>query len=848
MATSQGGGVRKALLANGGEMSTTKSSQGGLTRRSFLKSTGVAAGAVAAIGASGSGLAALAAEDAETLAAEERHVLVSGCRGNCGSRCPQTVTVREGKVVGVKAAEKYMPGDEHRRRLCVKGYSQPQRMYDPDRIKYPMKRTTWSLEEPNGDLRGNDEWERVSWDEAIEQIAAGIGASLASYGGTSVGVWSSYGSYGMLNGAMGGYMSAAYGRFITAIGGVVLGAGADTAQQHVQTTLLGIGGNDFADAANAKTIVAWGGNPAEAYVHAWHYICDAREAGARLITVDPQFTASAMHSDVYVPVRPGTDGAMILACCNYIIDNNLMDTDFMKSSTVSPLLIKESGKYVRMSDLGTPAQEGPLDSYGQPTVIDPCVAWDASADEAVKAEECANPALEGTFEVAGEKVTTVFSFVKEKIAQYTVEMASKECDVPAEQIVELALAYAQGGPVYTMTFQGLGHHVNSHHNYKGLGLLHALTGNAGKPGASMCGAPAAGLMPFNAVPFMMGMPGASMCGMYLPKLVKEKAWGAVPVDLHVLWCCNGNVLSCESGRLELIEAVKTMDLVVCADVSMTDTARYADFVLPIGHAYETLDWDPVCSIPYTTLFSKAVEPAFECKSDLEIMSLVAAKLNMPIYTESSPEEILKKVIDGSEYNAMAGYTFEAIKANEMLPLYTFTDSAKIPPVGSTDELRVKYYIESPTPRNNFGQEVADYERYPYYEHAHEAYWENPLRDEYPLFGCSEHNKYHVHSQLAYTPAIRELEPEPTIKINASDAAERGIAQGDIVRVFNHRGYAVVKAVVTEGIKPGVVSIPHGWQREQFIEGHTQDLTSVVMNDFCSNSAFYDFLCQVEKYQ
>ena len=96
--------------------------------------------------------------------------------------------------------------------------------------------------------------------------------------------------------------------------------------------------------------------------------------------------------------------------------------------------------------------------------------------------------------------------------------------------------------------------------------------------------------------------------------------------------------------------------------------------------------------------------------------------------------------------------------------------------------------------------------------------------------------------------MRELEPEPLLKVNATDAAERGIQQGDYVRVYNDHGYAVLKARVTEGIKPGVVSIPHGFQASQFVEGHTQDLTNVYMNDFCSNSAFYDFLCEVEKYE
>jgi molybdopterin-containing oxidoreductase family molybdopterin binding subunit len=159
---------------------------------------------------------------------------------------------------------------------------------------------------------------------------------------------------------------------------------------------------------------------------------------------------------------------------------------------------------------------------------------------------------------------------------------------------------------------------------------------------------------------------------------------------------------------------------------------------------------------------------------------------------------------------------------------------------------LKYYIENPTPRNDFGQEIADFERHPYYTHANESYMENPLRKKYPLMGCSEHNKYHVHSQLAYTPVMRELEPEPMIKINASDAAERGISQGDVVKAYNDHGYVHIKALVTEGIKPGVISIPHGFQAEQFIEGHSQDLTNVYMNDFCSNSAFYDFLCEVEK--
>ena len=95
-------------------------------------------------------------------------------------------------------------------------------------------------------------------------------------------------------------MSMAYGRFITSVGATILGAGADYAQIYEQMLLLGQSGNSFDDAANAKCIVSWGGNPAEAYVHGWQFVCQARENGAKLITIDPQFTASAAHSDMYL--------------------------------------------------------------------------------------------------------------------------------------------------------------------------------------------------------------------------------------------------------------------------------------------------------------------------------------------------------------------------------------------------------------------------------------------------------------------------------------------------------------------------------------------------------------------
>lgn len=820
-----------------------------LSRRDFLKTSAVAAGATA-LAAEGTALMPDYAE-ADTDSSEQK--FRGMCRGNCGGRCPMQVTVREGKVVRTEPMpEEAWVGDMggERRRFCVKGFSQPQRVYDPDRLKYPLRRATWSADDPRPELRGQGEWERVSWDEAFEAIAGQISTGVGKYGGTSFAVWSSYGSYGLLNGCMAGYLSVAYGRFITLLGGTVLGAGADNAQLVEQSTLLGISGNDFVDVANAKTIVNWGGNPSEAYIHAWRWVCDARENGARMITIDPQFNAAAAHSDLYVPIIPGTDGALMLAMCNYIIDNNLVDVEYMRNNTISPFLLKADGTYLTMSDIGMSVEEGALDEV---------LVFDETDQKVKPLTQAQQPALEGAYAIAeldGYEAKTVYTTTQEYTSYMTVSMAAEICGIPEGTITELALAYANDGPVYTMTFQGIGHHVNSHHNYKNLAYLHALTGNAGKPGASICGAPSTGMAGFNVLAFFLGQVGVNLCGMNLPDIVNNGRVGSKELTIYTLWCCNGNVLSCEGGRQELIDAVKKIPFVVCADVNMTDTAEYADFVLPVPHSFEVMDIDVVCSVPYPSMLHKMIEPLYDCKTDLEIMRGIAAIMfpQMDIYsidmqTPTSDEEWIRYLIDVNTANVQQGMSADKLLTEAMVPLAGYGPDSYVHVYGTAQNSRLKYYVQSPAPRVQFGQEIEDNERYPYYEHAHEAYADNPdvKSGKYPLFGCSEHGKYHVHSQLAYTPVIRMLDPEPRIKINTDDAAARGIAQGDYVHAYNDHGECVCKALVTSGIKPGVISIPHGFQRPQFVRGHAQDLTSNYMDDFCSNSAFYDFVCQVERW-
>ena len=104
----------------------------------------------------------------------------------------------------------------------------------------------------------------------------------------------------------------------------------------------------------------------------------------------------------------------------------------------------------------------------------------------------------------------------------------------------------------------------------------------------------------------------------------------------------------------------------------------------------------------------------------------------------------------------------------------------------------------------------------------------------------------THSQWFDVPVLREVSGEPTVHMNPADAEAKGIANGDVVKVYNDRGYVVMKAEINSAVQPGAVTVPHGWEYGQFIEGHYQDMTSRVMHPMINNSAFFDVLCNVEK--
>ena len=805
-------------------------------RRSFLKGT-AAAVAIAGVAVASPGntvVKALAVGDENTNIALEERIFSGACRGNCCGGCHLDLYVRDGKLV--KTSFGQLPDKEYNKRICLKGLSHVQRVYDHGRLKYPLKRV--------GE-RGAGQWERISWDEAINTITDKWKELWNIYGKESIAVWSSSGNFGSINGQPTWFRNA--------LGAGSINNATDMALIGWTAKALGVGlgyaANEFADVANAKCIIVWGSNITESWMQSWRFIADAKQKGAKLVVIDTTFTTTASKADKFISVRPGSDAALALAMINVAIEEDLIDKEFIKKSTVGPLLVKErDGKYLRLSDIegsGSPSNSGTA-------VEDPFIVWDSDNNTFGNLNDVVNPAITGSYEVNGIKVTTAYELLANRSSEYPPEKAQEICDVPADTIRELLHIYVKNTPSTILMGFGLDHYTNGHYNIMAVMALAMVTGNLGKAGAS-CGLsmPLEAFWANNALAMPEGaVVGQNLSIIELPKGLETGKIGNRPINLKSMYIFAGNPIGNHTERQKnLTDIVDKMELIVVAEMTMTDTAQYADIILPAAHWFEVDDiFGAYAPQPYIMLQEKALEPLYECKSDFEIFQLLARKMGVAKeYQNITALEYMNMLLDsrGAKAWGISVEQMQRDKITRVLPKFYIHGAGGVFPTATG---RAQFYLESPSVAYDHGQEWdVEKERLPVlFEPPSEAWHENPLYEKYPLFCVQEHTKWRVHTQWSHCSWLRELDTEPIVKINPTDAKSRGITDGDIVKVFNDRGYVVLKAVIQNGIRAGVINIPKGWQRGQFIEGHYNDITAKVSNPVCHNSPFKDMLVNIIK--
>ena len=762
-------------------MSETKSPHAGLTRRSFLKTTAAVAG-TGVIGVSITPQAeahAVRFDDASS-DADAEVVTTTVCRSNCSQACLFNVHARDGKVVKLtpKAYETELYSG-----CCLRGLSMQERTYSDKRVKYPLRRV--------GE-RGDDEWERISWDEAFREVAGKIKEIQDKYGKQALALSRLNGNGCALNGA-GSFVT----RFANATEATLQGFSIDQAFEYAAFRVLGtFCTNETADAIHAKTVLIWGFNPVWASPQTWRCFMAARDAGANIVVVDPIYSASAAQADKYIPVKAGTDTLIALALLNKVIAEEAYDAEFCKTRSTAPCLVRRDTKQLlRQSDFdeelkakleGTEAGTSEFAQLiaaraaaGESGRIDDFYVWDEEAREAKLLGSCENPALFGSFEVNGIEVDTVFSLLKDRVSEFSFERAVQESGISSEDLDYLYECYTDNVPLWLAGMYGIDHYWNGHLWSYAAAMLSSVTGNVGKHGATYGSLWNSGLH-VGVNGDWTAVEGKEVSSDLVPNAMRDVIisgkYQGEDFPIKAMIITNANTLSNEPDQNSYInEVLPNLEYVVAMDIEFSDSARYADLVLPVSFWLEQEDIRINNGNPYLAISEKAVDSLFESKTDFEIFTGIAHAMGLSEEVpEKTAEEWIELIMD-SDSLGKSGITYDRLKKEKAIRLVGSKEEPFVQSETSfpTDSGLVELYCENPAPRYDFGQDYSSYiekERLPYWEPTLEVADER-LAESYPLQFLQVHTRWMTHTQWFGNESLNELMPEPLVYLSRNDANE-----------------------------------------------------------------------------
>ncbi len=752
-----------------------------LNRRSFLKWSAAA------------GTSAVLASNVELLngiyplnavkAQGEVEVIPTGCAHNCGGRCVLKGHVQDGVVTRI-TTDTDRPEDPNDPRLvaCVRGRSYRRRIYHPGRLKTPLRRTG---------PRGSGQFEEISWEEALDTVASELKRVKETYGNAAIYSHYASGSNSVLTG------SGPVTRLLRMFGGTLgyynsysTACTRPATEAVYGTTSVGQARPDW---QNSKMIIMWAWNPAE-MIHGTNtaYMLKlAREAGAKIVVVDPRMSLSAVGlADQWIPVRPGTDCAMMAAMAYVMITEGLIDED-----------------YVNRVAVGYDDQHMPEGYEGE---------------ESFKAY------------ILGERDGV----------PKTPEWAESISAVPAATITTLAREYADGP---CMLFTGWGTNRRSHgeqpHRFGP--VLATITGNIGVSGGFASGTgyaavaaestPAPGLSsPPNEVPYSFPVHAWTdviLRGTEMGR--KEGVLGladdeeTLPVGIKFFYNSGGNTIINQHSNInrtdEILKDESLCEFIVVQEQFMTPSAKYADIVLPVCTWFET--WGHCSNWGYSPsriLMPKVIEPLYDLPNDYEVCAMLAERLDLyDEYTEGgkTSEDWYNQWVDTmvTEYGDVYGDKDAFVARGSMTKPYTEESVSVIPfadyiadpeanplrtPTGKIEIFSVKMA--------EFNATIGDAaESPPIPKYVQE--WFSPFgpeAEEYPLQAVGHHTLHRSHSTFDNIDWLEEAHPQ-RVFMNPIDAAERGITDGEDVRVFNQFGEMIIEVRVTPRIMPGVIDIPQG---------------------------------------
>lgn len=599
---------------------------GGISRRTLVKSTAIGSLALAAGGiALPFGLKSAAAAVQTAIQPAEDKVVWGACSVNCGSRCALRLHVRDDEVYWVETDN---TGEDvygnHQVRACLRGRSIRRRINHPDRLNYPMKRVG---------KRGEGKFERITWEEALDTIAASLKSVVEKYGNEAV-----YINYS--SGIVGGNItrSSPYAslvaRLMNCYGGFLSHYGTYSTAQIACAMPYTYGSNDgnsTSDIKNTKLVVMFGNNPAETRMSGGgitYYLEQARErSNARMIVIDPRYTDTAAgREDEWIPIRPGTDAALVAGIAWVLINENLVDQPF-------------------------------LDKY--------CVGYDEKT-------------LPEGAPVNGHYKAYILGQGDDETAK-TPEWASRITGIPADRIIKLAREIGSAKPAYICQGWGPQRQANGEQTSRAIAMLPILTGNVGINGGNSGARESTYTITIERMPLPENLVKTQIsCFSWTDAIVRGpemttlrdgvRGKDKLDVPIKFIWNYAGNTIINQHSDInkthDILQDESKCETIVVIDNFMTSSAKYADIVLPDLMTVEQEDIIPndyAGNMGYLIFLQPVTAPKFERKPIYWIMSEVAKRLGPDVY---------QKFTEGRTQEQWLRYLYAKMVAKDpLLPSY-----------------------------------------------------------------------------------------------------------------------------------------------------------------------------------
>lgn len=694
----------------------------------------------------------------EPVSVESQESKVTQIRGACPHDCPDTcatiTTVENGRAIRIQGDPNHPVTNGF---LCAKVNRYLERTYHKDRLLFPMRRVG---------KKGAGSFERVSWDEALDDIARRLSAIVRNHGAESVLPYSYGGTMGLVQ------SESVDRRFFHALGASLLHRSicASAGGEGLMMTNGARVGADSEALNTCDLVILWGTNTLTSNPHLWPFVLKARENGAPILCIDPIKTRTAEQCDEWLPIRPGTDAALALAMMHVLFAEGLEDKDYIAKYTLG-------------------------------------------ADQ-----------------------------LRERAAEWTPERAAPITGLPASRIWELGRQYGRAKSAFIRINYGLQRHAGGGMAVRTIACLPAITGHWKHPGGgtqlSTSGSFQYNRPALQRPDLIAGARTINMTKLGEALTMPNAGVGGPPVMAMIVY--NSNPVDIAPDRNMVLRGMARPDLfTVVLEHFQTNTADWADYVLPATTQLEHWDIHFAYGHNYATLNRPAIKPLGEAKPNSEIFRQLGKRIpSLPQELFDDDDTTLIQQALNTSSDRLAGVTYERLlehgwaRLNVPSPFLPFANGGFGTPSG-----KVEFYSER---MKSLGLDPL-----PTYTPPRELPETAPeLAARFPLSLISSPRHYFLNTTFVNVLSLKK-NAEPECVMHPNDAMRRELATGARVVIHNDRGHFTALLRVEDSVREGVVWAPSIWWGKMSRDGQNANaVTSQALTDLGAGAAFYDTLVEV----